>query len=109
MTAIAALQCVEKGLLALDDDISTVLSEWQDRDLLLGFDPSTNEPLLEKIEDKISLRMLLTHSSGLGYAFIDAEFAQYIKYKIERGWNIESELLVRWRLNESTKPSCPGC
>ncbi|KAI1373876.1 putative D-aminoacylase, partial [Hypoxylon crocopeplum] len=93
MTAIAALQCVEKGLLSLDEDISTVLPEWKEREVLLGFDEATGSPLLEKVEGKISLRMLLTHSSGLGYAFIDPEFARYIKYKTERGWELESELL----------------
>lgn len=95
MTAIAALQCVEKGLLNLDDDISTVLPEWKEREVLLGFDEATGSPLLEKAEGKISLRMLLTHSSGLGYTFMEPQLARYIKYKTERGWKIESELLVR--------------
>lgn len=95
MTAIAALQCVERGLLVLDDDIATILPEWKDRNLLLGFEQSTGAPILEKIDDKISLRMLLTHSSGLGYAFIDEEFAQFVEYKVKQGWKVESQLLVR--------------
>ncbi|XXH00716.1 hypothetical protein Hte_007066 [Hypoxylon texense] len=93
MTGIAALQCVEKGLLTLDDDISTVLPEWKEREVLLGFDEVTGAPLLEKAQGKLSLRMLLTHSSGLGYAFMEPELARYIKYKVERGWVVESELL----------------
>lgn len=95
MTAIVALQCVEKGLLSLDDDISRVLPEWKEREILLGFDDTTGEPLLEKTDEKMSLRMLLTHSSGLGYAFMNDDFAKYIKYKVERGWKVESQLLVR--------------
>ncbi|KAI2629950.1 putative D-aminoacylase [Hypoxylon sp. NC1633] len=93
MTAIAVLQCVERGLLSLDDDISTVVPEWKEREILLGFDETTGAPLLEKAEGKISLRMLLTHCSGLGYAFMEPDFARYIKYKILHGWVIESELL----------------
>ncbi|KAL1898908.1 hypothetical protein Sste5346_003319 [Sporothrix stenoceras] len=95
MTAIAALQCVEKGLLTLDDDISTVLPEWkkEDRTILRGFDEATGAPKLEAAQGKVSLRTLLTHSSGLGYAFMNESMHKYIKYKVANGWKIESELL----------------
>lgn len=97
MTAIAALQCVEKGLLTLDDDISEVLPEWKDKEdartILRGFDEATGVPQLEATQANISLRMLLTHSSGLGYAFISEPMAKYIKYKVANGWKLESELL----------------
>ncbi|CAK7219182.1 hypothetical protein SBRCBS47491_003759 [Sporothrix bragantina] len=99
MTAIAALQCVEKGLLTLDDDISVFVPEWTERKILRGFDEATGIPLLEAAKGKLSLRMLLTHSSGLGYAFIHEPLAKYIKYKVANGWELESELLVR--------PMCP--
>ncbi|OIW30087.1 putative D-aminoacylase, partial [Coniochaeta ligniaria NRRL 30616] len=100
MTAIAALQCVERGLLSLDDDISTVLPEWKEREILRGFDETTGEPILNKTEGKISLRMLLTHSSGLGYAMIDPDFAKYIKYRVQRGLKIRSE----WLCPDETVP-----
>ncbi|MCJ1478269.1 hypothetical protein MMC13_006946 [Lambiella insularis] len=70
LTTICALQCVEKGLLALDDDVSTVLPELETRDILTGFTPETKEPILRKASKKITLRQLLTHSSGMGYDFL---------------------------------------
>ncbi|CAK7214958.1 hypothetical protein SCUCBS95973_002313 [Sporothrix curviconia] len=94
MTAVAALQCVEKGLLSLDADIGEKLPEWNDeRNILRGFDEATGAPLLEPTTGKITLRMLLAHSSGLSYAFMNEPLARYIKYKVAHGWQIESELL----------------
>ena len=81
MTAISAVQCVEKGLLDLDDDISTVLSEWKDPKILVGFEDASGEPILQKTDGKITLRMLLTHQSGMGYAFIQQPLEQYAEYR----------------------------
>lgn len=55
MTSIAVMQCIEKGLLNLDDDISKVLHEFQDIDLLTGFDSEGN-PQFKKPTRKITLR-----------------------------------------------------
>lgn len=85
MTAIAALQCVEKGLLHLDDDISNVMPEWEAPSILLGFDDAKGEPILEKAREKITLRRLLSHQSGMGYAFTNPLLEQYSNYKMERG------------------------
>ena len=40
MTSIAVLQCVEKGLFALDDDVSGILHEFRDAQIITGFDES---------------------------------------------------------------------
>jgi methyl acetate hydrolase len=60
VTSIAAMQLVEKKLIGLDDDLSTLLPEM------------TSIPILTKGEltspkNKISLRHLLTHTAGFGY------------------------------------------
>jgi len=70
LTAICALQCVEKGLLKLDEDISTVLPEWKDPQILTGFDGDGNAQL-RRATGKITLRRLLTHSSGMTYYFMN--------------------------------------
>lgn len=38
MASIAALQCVEKGLIGLDDDLSEVLPEFKEIEILTGFE-----------------------------------------------------------------------
>jgi len=72
LTTVAALQCVEKGLLSLDGDVSGILPEWKSPDILTGFD-AEGEPMLKKATKKITLRLLLTHSSGMSYVMMSPE------------------------------------
>ncbi|KAK5197663.1 hypothetical protein LTR92_001905 [Exophiala xenobiotica] len=82
LTTIAALQCVEKGDLSLDADISNVLPEWEAPEILTGFDDA-GEPQLKKATNHITLRQLLTHSSGMGYDFLSPELARWRQWKGE--------------------------
>ena len=95
MTSISALQCVERGQIGLDDDVSTVLTEFKDIQILTGFKDETEEPIFKKAENKITLRyvfcapelatfpntmsQLLTHSSGLGYETLNPLLTQWHK------------------------------
>lgn len=56
LTTICMLQCIENGLFTLDQDITTVLPEWKDPDILTGFDEETGEPILLKAKNKITIR-----------------------------------------------------
>lgn len=55
MTSLAVMQCVEKGVLGLDDDVSNVLHEFKDIEILTGFDGDGN-PILVKAKTKVTLR-----------------------------------------------------
>ena len=71
LTCIAALQCVEDGLLSLTSDLSTVAPELTSKAVLVGFsDDADGTPLLEPQARPITLEMLLTHSSGTAYSFL---------------------------------------
>jgi CubicO group peptidase (beta-lactamase class C family) len=51
------MQCVERGLIKLDDDITTVLPEWKDAVILTGFDENNDgKPILVKAKNPITLR-----------------------------------------------------
>jgi CubicO group peptidase (beta-lactamase class C family) len=67
LTTVAAMQCVERGLVSLDEDLSKHLPEFNDLEVLEGFEEGSHEPKFRKPENKITLRQLLTHSSGMGY------------------------------------------
>ena len=56
MTAIAALQCVEKGLMALDDDVSKILPELGTVEIITGIEEATGQPILSAKSSNISLR-----------------------------------------------------
>jgi CubicO group peptidase (beta-lactamase class C family) len=69
-TTVAALQCVERGLFSLDSaaDVERLLPEWATLEVLsFGEDGS---PILTPAKEKITLRRLLTHTSGLTYDFL---------------------------------------
>ncbi|GKZ34819.1 hypothetical protein AbraIFM66950_005175 [Aspergillus brasiliensis] len=80
ITTVAALQCVEKGLLQLDAPIDTVLPEWKAPQILTGFKDS-GEPQLKPATKMITLRQLLTHSSGMGYDFLSSKLARWRQWK----------------------------
>ena len=57
---MAAMQCVEKGLVALDDDISKYLPEWKEPMILTGFNEENGrKPILERARSSITLRQIL--------------------------------------------------
>ena len=68
MTSIAVLQCVERGQLVLDEPICTILPEWTEPSIVIGFDDELNKPILKPARNQITLRHLLTHSAGMAYA-----------------------------------------
>ena len=56
MTSIAAMQCVERGLVTLDTDVAEILPELAAQGILTGFDEETGEPLLNERQNAITLR-----------------------------------------------------
>lgn len=75
ITSLAAMQLVEAGKLALDDPIGAVLPELAKPQVLTGFD-ADGKPLTRPAQTPISLRHLLTHTSGLGYPFTHTDMAR---------------------------------
>ncbi len=55
-TSIAALQCVERGQMKLDEDVSQILPELKDIEIITGFDESTGKPILKMPSNPITLR-----------------------------------------------------
>ena len=62
MTSIAALQCVERGLLKLDDDVSGILPEFEEIKVLTGFD-GAGQPVLRRAERRVTLRCVAGFST----------------------------------------------
>ncbi|KAI0424189.1 beta-lactamase/transpeptidase-like protein [Xylaria sp. FL1042] len=66
VTALAALQCCERGLLTLDGPIYDVLPELRGLPLIRRFN-ADGSPVLEPHSKPITLRHMLNHSSGIAY------------------------------------------
>ncbi|OBT65524.1 hypothetical protein VE03_05016 [Pseudogymnoascus sp. 23342-1-I1] len=79
LTSIALLQLQERGTVGLDQDVSEYVPVLAKQSVLSGFNKD-GTPILVKREKDITLRLLLTHSSGAGYIFMDPKLQQYAKY-----------------------------
>ena len=79
MTTIAALQCVENGLLKLDDPelLSDLLPEYASPKILVGFGTDGAPQLVPADKKKWTIRALLTHTSGLGYDFLSPNLQRW--------------------------------
>ena len=56
MTAIAAIQCVERGLLSLDADVTGIIPEAGRYGIITGFNEEKNEPITEPLKSHMTLR-----------------------------------------------------
>lgn len=78
VTAVAAMQLVEQGRLALDAPLAPLLRELADRQVLTGFD-ADGQPILAAATRPITLRHLLTHTAGFSYDMWNAGTLRYQK------------------------------
>ena len=67
VTTVAALQLYEQGLWTLDDEVTKFLPNFQS---IPGVYPEKEGSALEPMERPITMRMLLTHTSGLSYSIL---------------------------------------
>ena len=56
MTAISALQCVERGLLSLDEDVTMVLPEVGKFGIITGFDDVQSRSITVPNKEPVTLR-----------------------------------------------------
>jgi methyl acetate hydrolase len=78
VTGACAMQLVERRHLSLDDDIAVVLPELGRMQVLEGFDVG-GQPRLRAPRRAITLRHLLTHTSGYAYDMWNATITRYMK------------------------------
>jgi CubicO group peptidase (beta-lactamase class C family) len=58
MTTVAALQCVERGLVTLDEDATRVLPELKNLEILTGFNQRTQRPVFARRRRQLTLRFV---------------------------------------------------
>jgi CubicO group peptidase (beta-lactamase class C family) len=69
VTSVAAMQLYERGRFALDDPAEKYLPELANLMVLESFDRATGAYTVRPAVTKVTIRQLLTHTSGLGYGF----------------------------------------
>jgi CubicO group peptidase (beta-lactamase class C family) len=77
VTGVAAMQCVERGQLALDQPAGEIMPDLADPQVLEGFG-ADGKPQLRPARRKITLRHLLTHTAGFVYHMWNAKLNRYV-------------------------------
>lgn len=71
ITSFGILKLWEKGLIEFDDPIKKYIPEFEYVEILDSFNESDSSYTTKKRINDITIRQLLTHTSGIGYDFID--------------------------------------
>lgn len=79
ITTIAALQCVEDGLISLVDDVCSLLPELRSKQIITGHTKFADgqKPIVEPLKNPITLDSLLTHSSGVVSDFLNEDVGRW--------------------------------
>jgi CubicO group peptidase (beta-lactamase class C family) len=80
VTATAAMQLVERGKLSLDAPAAKILPEIGRAQVMEGFDAS-GKPRLRPAKGEVTLRQLLTHTSGFAYEIWNADAARELEVR----------------------------
>lgn len=79
ITCIALLQCVEEGLIGLDEPLTKLLPELDGRKILT--DVSWSDCTYEESKTAITARHLLSHTSGFGYRNLNQSLLLWAEFQ----------------------------
>lgn len=95
MTSICAMQLVEQGHVELDEPIYKYIPELESLPIITSIEESTGKPVEEKNTTPITLRHLLTHTSGLSYDMLHPFTIAWLKHH-GRSMNLSGKVLGRY-------------
>jgi methyl acetate hydrolase len=75
--SLAAMILIDRGKLSMDAPVAEILPEWNDLQVLEGF--NGDEPILRAPKTQATARHLATHTSGLEYEFFNADVTKYLE------------------------------
>ena len=84
VTSVATLQLIERGRISLDAPVSKYLPELGGLSVFESFDSASGAYTVRPVGRPITLRQLLTHTSGLGYTFTSATLRDFKPREGER-------------------------
>jgi len=75
ITSVAVMMLVEKGKLGLEDNVSKYLPQFKNPQVISRLDLSAGTYETRPATRRITIRQLLTHTSGIGYSWSDPGLA----------------------------------
>jgi CubicO group peptidase (beta-lactamase class C family) len=105
VTSVAIMQLVERGRLGLDDPVSKFLSGFDELEVLTSIDPVTGSFETRPAATVMTVRHLLSHTSGIGYGFSNSTVAQLQRGTQVPEWQLPllSEPGSEWHYGASTR------
>ena len=73
ITSLAAMMLWEEGKFSLDDPVSKFIPEFKNQSVLTSFNPKDSSYTAEPAKREVTVRHLLTHTSGIDYAAIGSD------------------------------------
>ncbi|MDT0685870.1 serine hydrolase domain-containing protein [Autumnicola psychrophila] len=73
ITSTAVMMLWEEGKFQLDDPVSKYIPEFENPQVLESFNEADSSYTTKPADKEITIRHLLTHTSGLGYGMIDSD------------------------------------
>jgi CubicO group peptidase (beta-lactamase class C family) len=106
VTSVAVMMLVQEGDIGLDDPVAQYLPAFENKQVIATFNPADKTYTTRPAATPMTVRHLLTHTSGLGYAFSNEILAQLVGP--EPGASTANLPLLhdpgtRWTYGESTR------
>ena len=86
ITSVAMMMLYERGKFLLDDAVERYLPEFSNMQVFSGQRDEKGNALTRQAKSSITIRQLLSHSSGIGYSFSHPKLAGYYKAANVRDW-----------------------
>jgi CubicO group peptidase (beta-lactamase class C family) len=106
VTSVAVMMLEEEGRVNLDDPIADYLPELANREVFTSFNLENGSYTSAPAKNEITIRHLLTHTSGLGYAFSSPVLAKAMGFdrnSIATDHPLLHEPGEKWTYGESTR------
>jgi CubicO group peptidase (beta-lactamase class C family) len=104
VTSVAAMMLYERGQLGLDDPVGMYLPEFAARELA-RFDAVNGSYVMQASTTPLTVRHLLSHTSGIGYSFCNSGVARLQRDYPGEEWELPllDEPGTKWRYGPSTR------
>jgi CubicO group peptidase (beta-lactamase class C family) len=105
VTSVAIMMLAERGKLKIDDPVSKYLPGFDHLQVITKFNESDGSYETQPAQHAITIRHLLTHTSGIGYAFCNPIVAKLQKSPDIEEWKLPlvSEPGTKWNYSASTR------
>ncbi|MGO9947160.1 MAG: serine hydrolase domain-containing protein [Steroidobacteraceae bacterium] len=88
ITSVACMLLVQEGKLGLDDPVSQYLAGFENLRVITAFDAANGSYQTRAAKRTMTIRHLLTHTSGIGYGFSSPIVARLQQHSNKREWQL---------------------